>query len=197
MRKATNFEQHDHFKMNIGHLAPHNRHIVETLKEVIESDSDKANPGDNRREFGAKTRTITNALAYHPLGALIDEVMRLVDVKNTKNKPEDSTKGKADNSNADWHYLLDKLGLAKNTRAKKTIKEAAISKSEDERNQILKHMQDSYPGCLSTIRFKEICAEVNQTEQLEPLNPESSVDLVLEGGASGADQQLSTDQDHE
>ncbi|EJE4227766.1 antiviral RADAR system adenosine triphosphatase RdrA [Vibrio cholerae] len=197
LRKATNFEQHDHFKMNIGHLAPHNRHIVETLKEVIESDSDKANPGDNRREFGAKTRTITNALAYHPLGALIDEVMRLVDVKNTKNKPEDSTKGKADNSNADWHYLLDKLGLAKNTRAKKTIKEAAISKSEDERNQILKHMQDSYSGCLSTIRFKEICAEVNQTEQLEPLNPESSVDLVLEGGSSGADQQLSTDQDHE
>ncbi|EKF9261430.1 antiviral RADAR system adenosine triphosphatase RdrA [Vibrio cholerae] len=191
LRKATNFEQHDHFKMNIGHLAPHKRHLEEIPDEPKKNG--KTNTGNNRREFGAKTRTITNALAYHPLRTLIDEIMPLVEKKNTKNKPEDSTKRKAENSNADWHYLLEKLGLAKNRRAKKTIKEAAISKSEEERYQILKYLQDNYPDGEGTATFEKICTELNNTEPPKPSNPEPSAEV----GASGADQQLSTDQDYE
>lgn len=193
LRKATNFEQHDHFKMNIGHLAPHKRHIAEASKEVIKNDSDKANSGDNRREFGAKTRTITNALAYHPLGVLIDEVMSLVDVKNTKNKPEDSAKLETEHKNADWHYFLDKLGLAKNIRAEKTIKKAAASKSENERNQILKYMQDSYLGRESTTRFEKICTELTQAEPSEPLNPDPSLGMEPKKPLNEPVQELSTD----
>ena len=195
LRKATNFEQHDHFKINIGHLAPHNRHIAETPKEGTDVDHNKANSADNRREFGTKTRTITNALAYHPLGVWIDEIMRVGDVNSTRKRTEDRVEAEADNKNSDWHYILDKLGLARNIRSEKIIKTAAISKSEYERNKILKHMQDNYRGRESTTRFEKICADLVQFWSSERLNPDSSIGTVPEGGVSGPEQRLSTDPD--
>lgn len=188
LRKATNFEQHDHFKMNIGHLAPHNRHIAEMPKEVIKSDSEKVNPADNRREFGARTRTITNALAYHPLGELIDEVMRLVDAINKKNKPEDNPNAGVNQKNADWHYLTDKLGLSARVRAESTIKAAAKKKSKDERNQIFEYMNKKYPTNESTARFEKVRAELEQDEPSEALNQEPSVGSELDQTIVGSEQ---------
>ncbi|WP_412502492.1 antiviral RADAR system adenosine triphosphatase RdrA [Shewanella chilikensis] len=186
LRKATNFEQHDHFKMNIGHLAPHKRHLVEVPDGVKEND--KTNTGNNRREFGAKTRTITNALAYHPLGTLIDEVMRLVDVKNPKNKSEDKVK-----KNADWHYLLGQLGLSLRVRSENTLKKAAAKKSKDERHQIQSYMQENYPSCESTTKFEKICVELDQKEPSGTLNQEPSVDSVQIQTPAGSGQPLSNE----
>ncbi|MBF8999668.1 antiviral RADAR system adenosine triphosphatase RdrA [Vibrio nitrifigilis] len=203
LRKATNFEQQNHFKMNIGHLAPYDGHIRSRGKSKGSNESDidkeKANLANSRCEFGDKTRTITNALAYHPLRTLIDEVMGLIDAQNKEKQPEDNSKGKAENKNADWHYMLEELELSKRTRAKKTIKEAAETKSKDKRDQILKYMQQSYSDHDSTAMFTEICTELDKIESSKLLNHESTVDSGVANGVGGAEQQSSTDpkQDNE
>lgn len=203
LRKATNFEQHDHFKMNIGHLAPHYGHIhsVEKTTESIESDKEKkekkekekekANLANSRCEFGDRTRTITNALAYHPLRKLIDEVMGLIDTQNKKKEPAGGAKDTPNNSKSAWHYMLAKLGLAKNIRTVGRIKKAAESTSNEERNQILKEMQEHYPGYDSTAKFEKICTELDKIESSKPLNLESTVDSGEANGLSRAEQQSS------
>lgn len=189
LRKATNFEQHDHFKMNIGHLAPHNRHILDVPNEVK-----RTSTGQNRREFGAKTRTVTNALAYHPLRTLIDEVMRRVDVKNKENKQKAGAKSGVI-ENADWYYLLEILGLSKRVRSERTIKEAAAKKSQDELHKILTHMQANFAGRESTTKFEKIYAELNPKQPSEGANQEPSEGALPSDTLLKSEPSSSTEQD--
>ena len=70
---AKNFESNDHFKINVGHLAPHSRHFGSS-EEKNYSGEEKIDSALSRREFGLKTRTITNALANHPLRKWMDDI---------------------------------------------------------------------------------------------------------------------------
>ncbi|WP_022652570.1 antiviral RADAR system adenosine triphosphatase RdrA [Aquaspirillum serpens] len=75
LRKAKDFESNIHFNMNIGHLAPHRKHIelLESADELV-GNKDELKIAKARHKFGIKTRTITDALAYHPLKDLIDKI---------------------------------------------------------------------------------------------------------------------------
>lgn len=75
LRKATIFENSTQFKTNIEHIAPHNKHIDTVMNSSYVADEVELNAAKARQEFGTKTRTITNILAYHPLKFLIDSLL--------------------------------------------------------------------------------------------------------------------------
>ena len=110
LRSARNFESNDHFRMNIGHLAPHKQHLTYTPNES----KDKSEAAKSRRDFGAKTRTITNALAYHPLGSLVDEICNFdfqrgnsIPISNVQHEKNASASASAD------QWLSDKLNITR------------------------------------------------------------------------------------
>ncbi|UXY16200.1 hypothetical protein N8I74_04040 [Chitiniphilus purpureus] len=99
LRSSRNFKQNDHFKMNIGHLAPYKQRVA-----------GRTDVEDHRALFGRKTRTIANALAYHPLRNLVDDVCNTY---LSRKRPDSmsgaqSKKGKKKSANK---WLSDKLNI--------------------------------------------------------------------------------------
>lgn len=167
LRKAANFEQHDHFKMNIGHLAPHDRHIQEASGDVK-----RANSGKIRREFGAKTRTIANALAYHPLRVLIDDVMQVV----VNNKGDKKDVEGADREKRARAALIEKLELSGfdgrfgDDKVKPAVEEKVRTMTADKRNKILEFMNESHRNTeWYTWLDKYVRSELDQTQTSEPV----------------------------
>ncbi|HAT05338.1 MAG TPA: hypothetical protein DDZ61_22290 [Aeromonas salmonicida] len=208
LRKATNFEQHDHFKMNIGHLAPHKQHL-----------SGETNSATDRQMFAKATRTISGVLASHPLRHLIiDPVMDAIPkqrnvesalaaltstVKSTMATEARKGKGErgahqgglsreTDEVAQAKEHLIKRLGMragAENT-IEKRVCENAKKKTSEERESIQSEMRDKFgEDNYWTKKFAEICADVPPQEQ-----PESSYEQPVRTEQEHPSQKSTPDQ---
>ncbi|KJV32782.1 hypothetical protein VI06_04965 [Aquitalea magnusonii] len=136
LRSARNFESNDHFKMNIGHLAPYKQQLTE-LSDIA---TDKSDATNDRRLFGIKTRTITNALAYHPLLVLIDEVASF-------NSPKDDSHAlKNEKGISADQWLSEKLNITrKQAKDTASVGDALSTRDLTECKQLWNEMSSKFP----------------------------------------------------
>lgn len=103
LHSAKNFESNEHFKMNIGHLAPRNNQLpLPDMKTAQE-----------RKHYGAGIRSITYVLTTHPLRKWIDEIPNLDKVSTTSSEPPmlGKTASKVGLASKPKAWLCEKLGL--------------------------------------------------------------------------------------
>lgn len=198
LHSARRFEKNDHFKMNIGHLAPHKQHL-----------SGSTEAATDRQLFAKTTRTISGVLASHPLRHLIiDPVMDALPKKHSgeavltagasivayatvnagkRDKGAKSSGGISSDTQVGGEvrvtdddparaFLIKKLGLRAEAQApvEKRIRRNAKKKSFAERNSILAEMREQFGEDNQwTKTFAEICAELDQKQQPESLHEQS------------------------
>ena len=105
-----------------------------TVSQNITKNVDK-----NHQMFGAKTRTITNALTHHPLVDSIDKTIKSIEATI---------------------FLLERLEIKTDQLSENTLKQK-IGKE----NSILKEMQKRYPGTEWTKWFEEVFGKLDQEQQ--------------------------------
>lgn len=136
--KAKNFESNDHFKMNIGHLAPRSNQLpLPDMKTAQE-----------RKHYGAATRSITYVLADHPLRKWIDEISNLDEVSTTSSEPPvpDKAESKVGQASKPKVWLCEKLKLNTGDRlTEASIRKAIEDWSEIECHKLFDELEDKYP----------------------------------------------------
>lgn len=192
LRSAKNFERNDHFKMNIGHLAPHKQHL-----------SGGSTSADARQIFAKATRTISGVLASHPLRHLIiDPVMDAIPKQrlepasaglrrisksttdtDTKNKEGDTSQKEeigthqgdpsqgTDGVAQAREFLIKKLGMRAGVEDtfEKRVRDNAKKKTSGERESIQSEMLDTFgEDNYWTKKFAEICADLSRQTQPRP-----------------------------
>lgn len=191
LRTAANFEHNDHFRVNIGHLAPRSDHL--------ESSSDSAK---HRVLFGEKSRTITSILADHPLRHLIADLYPKVHFPTSSgdatanmnataavSSKTELTGGVANASKLGGRlhitdreteaikYLISALELkTKSLKPNRdTISNGAKRKSRDERIEILESMRRRFgENNLWVNRFDEVCADIDSEHSSSDTDPDQS-----------------------
>lgn len=140
LRSARNFEKNDHFTMNIGHLAPNKQQLVEMPNEV----PSRLIVARNRQDFGVKTRTITNALAYHPLRILLDEVNNIAWSKSEPSSAPETPR-KSEIKNAD-EWLAWKLNISvDHAKITAEVEKALGTRSLAECQKLWDEMSSEFP----------------------------------------------------
>lgn len=191
LRTAANFENNDHFRVNIGHLAPRSDHIA--------AGSD---PAKHRVLFGEKSRTITSILADHPLRHLIADLHPKVQFPTSSgdatanmnataavSSKTELTGGVANASKLGGRlhitdreteaikYLISALELkTKSLKPNRdTISNGAKRKSRDERIEILESMRRRFgENNLWVNRFDEVCADIDSEHSSSDTDPDQS-----------------------
>lgn len=136
--KAQNFERNDHFKMNIGHLAPRSNQLpLPDMKTAQE-----------RKHYGAGVRSITYVMATHPLRKWIDEISNLDEVSTTSTEP--TMLGKAElkvgQASKPKAWLCEKLGLNTGDRLTElSIVKAIEDWTESQCHKLFNDMGTEYP----------------------------------------------------
>uniref|UniRef100_UPI003BA3797E antiviral RADAR system adenosine triphosphatase RdrA n=1 Tax=Aeromonas jandaei TaxID=650 RepID=UPI003BA3797E len=138
LHSAKNFESNEHFKMNIGHLAPRNNQLpLPDMKTAQE-----------RKHYGAGIRSITYVLTTHPLRKWIDEIPNLDKVSTTFSEPPmlgttASIVGQASKPKA---WLCEKLGLNTGDRlTESSIAKAIEAWSKNQCHSLFNEMETEYP----------------------------------------------------
>lgn len=135
---AQNFESNDHFKMNIGHLAPRSNQLP--LPDV------KAT--QERKQYGAAIKSVTYVLAAHPLRKWIDEISNLDKVSNTSSEPPmpDKAELKIGQASKPKAWLCEKLGLNTGDRLTElSIRKAIENWTENQCHKLFNEMEAKYP----------------------------------------------------
>ncbi|MBR7783998.1 antiviral RADAR system adenosine triphosphatase RdrA [Undibacterium luofuense] len=140
LRKIQNFENNDHFRMNVGHLAPRSHQLV--FPDVVTA--------QHRKQYGAATRSLTYVLAYHPLRYWIEEISYYVcgDAFAPPPSPQtqetaDATVGQASVAKA---WLCGKLQLDTQKRlTEASIRMAILNWTVDECRALNSEMEQIYP----------------------------------------------------
>lgn len=128
LNSPHNFEQNDHFKMNVLPFAPAKSQQGQDTPDSV-----------GKRLYGASTRTASFFLADHPIRLWLDEIFAFEWPKAT-NKPQVKRKMNA----KEW--LCDKLGITlPATLTKKRLTEELLKKTDGERKQILTDIEKAYP----------------------------------------------------
>jgi hypothetical protein len=192
LHSVKNFESNDHFKINIGHLAPHKQHL-----------SRSSTSADARQMFAKATRTISGALASHPLRHLIiDPVMDVIPKQRLEPqlaalrsalKIGNITDGRVKEGGTPQkreigthqggllqvtggvaqakEFLIKKLGMragAEDTFEKR-VRENAKKKTSEERESIQSEMRNQFGADNDwTKTFAEICVGLSRQTQPEP-----------------------------
>lgn len=136
LNSPHNFEQNDHFKVNILPFAP-------TKGQRGQDNLDSL----AKRQFGASTRTASFFLADHPIRSWLDEVLDITWLKEVKNL-----------SAKEW--LFSQLGITPPHRLTLKFLGSELRKiTEGERQKIINEMAQLYPST-SELTLLE---KVNQT----------------------------------
>ncbi|HHW4403446.1 TPA: antiviral RADAR system adenosine triphosphatase RdrA [Aeromonas hydrophila] len=138
--KTKNFESNDHFKINIGHLAPRNNQLP--LPDMKAS--------QERKYYGAATKSITYVLADHPLKKWIDEISNLGwdGASTTSSVPDtrEKTEPKVGQASKPKAWLCNKLGLESEKKLTEiNILKAIENWSIDNCHKLAKEMESEYP----------------------------------------------------
>ncbi|HDX8401408.1 TPA: hypothetical protein RQN00_001498 [Aeromonas dhakensis] len=223
LHSVKNFERNDHFKINIGHLAPHKQHL-----------SSGSTSADARQMFAKATRTISGVLASHPLRYLIiDPVMDAIPKQHlepelaalrralkkptdteTKSKEGDSSKKReigihpgglsqvTDGVTQAKEFLIKKLGMRAGVEDtfEKRVRENTKKKTSEERKSILSEMRNQFgEDNYWTKKFAEICTYLSQPQpepEPEPSDEQSvRTDMQHPSQTSTTDQQSDPEQD--
>lgn len=146
---AKNFESNIHFKMNIEHLVPRRQKFdISSTRKNRPSTFDryisKRIISSAFNKFSEKTRTITNALTYHPIRDLIDEI-----VTNTEA----------------MIFLSKKFEIKIDQISENIFKQKIFKLKKEEKFTMLKEMHKTYPGAEWTRWFEQVCAELDQQQR--------------------------------
>ncbi|MGL4544850.1 MAG: hypothetical protein ACRCUU_04720, partial [Plesiomonas sp.] len=138
LHSAKNFESNEHFKMNIGHLAPRNNQLpLPDMKTAQE-----------RKHYGAGIRSITYVLTTHPLRKWIDEIPNLDKVSTTSSEPPmlGKTASKVGLASKPKAWLCEKLGLNTGDRLTEfSIAKAIEDWSQKQCHNLFNDMETEYP----------------------------------------------------
>ncbi|MGL6414626.1 antiviral RADAR system adenosine triphosphatase RdrA [Aeromonas veronii] len=138
LHSVKNFESNEHFKMNIGHLAPRNNQLpLPDMKTAQE-----------RKHYGAGIRSITYVLATHPLRKWIDEIPNLDKVSTTSSEPPmlGKTASKVGVASKPKAWLCEKLGLNTGDRLTEfSIAKAIEDWSQKQCHNLFNDMETEYP----------------------------------------------------
>lgn len=166
--KAENFESNIHFNMNIVHLAPR--------REYLNRNTDTA---EHRLLFGKKSKTITNALASHPLLKIILEINNNDIFILGESKPSDGQKlsgglVETDETHSEIQeiaaekQLKEMLGMRTRRSAlnRTLILNQAMNISPESRTKILVEMVKRFGKDNRWVKtFSEIWSELDQQQQ--------------------------------
>ncbi|WP_373280400.1 antiviral RADAR system adenosine triphosphatase RdrA [Microvirgula aerodenitrificans] len=143
LRKAQNFESNDHFRMNVGHLAPRSNQLpLPDMKAA-----------QDKKHYGTATRSLTYVLADHPLRKWIDEISNLDwdGASTTLSGPVTPKKAefKVREASGPKVWLCKRLGLNTGNRlTEASIREAIENWSESECRALANEMWGVYPKAI-------------------------------------------------
>lgn len=133
LNSPHNFEQNDHFKVNILPFAP-------TKGQRGQDSPDSL----GKRQFGACTRTASYFLADHPIRGWMDDVLAVTWPKEVKNL-----------SAKEW--LSSQLGISPPARLTLKFLGFELSKfTKGERQKIIKEMSQLYPSTNELMLIKKV-----------------------------------------
>ncbi|HDU4673925.1 antiviral RADAR system adenosine triphosphatase RdrA [Klebsiella aerogenes] len=141
LETLENFENNDHFNVNIGPFAPSSSQIKNKNGE----------PYQSKTSYGIHTRTVSYCLAEHPLRCWIDELIKIQWPKPEKDLIEEAEQ-----------FLRAELAIKTKYLNENTLR-TAVKKNKDKRDYIIDETRTRYGNDNKwTIMLTKICNKLDR-----------------------------------